>query len=90
MKKAPSLRKLKESVSEPKEMRDHKYDNRPTIRLTEDQLPEMKDWKVGQKYMIECEVEMMSMGKDQYGPNKDGMCCELKVTKIGVEEGDED
>ena len=35
----------------------------PHITFTHEQLPEMKDWKVGEKYTLEVEVEMETIGK---------------------------
>lgn len=35
----------------------------PHITFTHEQLPEMKDWKVGEKYTLEVEVEMEMIGK---------------------------
>src|SRR5690554_3728151 len=34
---------------------------KPTLRLTEDELPEIKDWKVGKVYKIELTVKQIEM-----------------------------
>jgi len=37
------------------------YKETPTIRLTSEDIPELKDWKVGGKYSLSIEVEQTSM-----------------------------
>lgn len=46
--------KIEHEKSEP-------YKETPTIRLTSEDLPELKDWKVGGKYNLSLEVEQTSM-----------------------------
>lgn len=36
---------------------------KPTIRLTTDDLPDIKGWSVGKKYTIQLEVEQTSMSQ---------------------------
>lgn len=44
-----------------------------TIRLDEDDLPELTKWKVGGKYKLTMEVEQISMSKgDEYGEMEPG------------------
>lgn len=66
---------------------DKKY---PTfIRLDEDDLPELKKWKVGGKYTLTVEVEQtsMSMG-DEYGEienkNKNKHRASFKVLNVSA------
>lgn len=42
---------------------DSPHRPQPTINLTEDELPEIKDWKVGGKYAIKLMVEMVRQSK---------------------------
>lgn len=44
--------------------------HRPTISLRQSELPEMKDWKVKGKYKLEIEVEMTSIGSDEWEKTK--------------------
>ena len=37
----------------------------PSFRLTEKDLPEIKDWKVGKRYHLEMEVEQVEVSKDE-------------------------
>ena len=63
----------------------------PTIRLSEDDLPDIKDWKVGGKYKIMIDVEQISMKQgDEYGfGNKDNkVYATFNVTGAEVEEDD--
>ncbi len=56
----------------------------PSFSVTEKDLPEIKEWKVGKKYKLEIEVEMVSMSKNEYG--KSPMEARLKIHKIGEKE----
>jgi hypothetical protein len=63
----------------------------PTIRLNDEDLPEIKDWKVGDKYTLVIDVEQTSMrqGNEWEGStgNKDKRIhATFKITKVGVEE----
>ncbi len=52
--------------SEPVSPSKVKYAN--IVRFDEEELPELKNWKVGSKYTLTLEVEQMSMSKgDEYG-----------------------
>lgn len=42
----------------------------PSFHLKESQLPAMKNWQVGKKYSLVIDVEMVSMGKDEYMEGK--------------------
>lgn len=64
-----------------------KPDFRPSFSLSEKDLPEIKDWKIGQKYMLEMEVEMVSASKNEYGRSLHQS--RFKIIKIGTEEEDE-
>lgn len=43
---------------------------KPTISLSEKEVPAIKDWVIGGKYTIEANVEMISISKDQWGREK--------------------
>lgn len=47
----------------------HKMERpKPSITVTEDDLPEIKNWEVGKKYNVKAKVEMRSHSKgDNYG-----------------------
>lgn len=63
----------------------------PTIRFTDEDLPEIKTMKVGQKYMLCIEVEQMSVrqGSEYSQENKDNRIhSTFKVTKVGLENED--
>lgn len=38
----------------------------PCFRLTEEQFPPVKGWKVGKRYKLEIEVEMVGESKNEY------------------------
>lgn len=63
----------------------------PTIRFTDEDLPEIKTMKVGSKYMLCIEVEQMSVrqGSEYSQDNKDNRIhSTFKVTKVGLENED--
>lgn len=39
----------------------------PRVTFTAEDLPEIKDWKIGGKYYLELEVEEVAAEKDRYG-----------------------
>ncbi len=57
----------------------------PTLRLCEEDLPDIKDWKVGDKYTIILEVEQTGAHKGDMpmmeGENKQKLSAEFKVLK---------
>jgi hypothetical protein len=56
----------------------------PSFSLTEKELPEIKDWKVGEKYTLMMEVEQVSASKDEY--SKGPLTARFKICKIGEKE----
>lgn len=42
----------------------------PTIRLSQEDLPAIKNWRVGGKYKLEIEVEMTGLNKEEYLPDE--------------------
>lgn len=39
----------------------------PRVTFTAEDIPEVKDWKIGGKYYLELEVEQVAAEKDRYG-----------------------
>lgn len=78
----------------PETMPSYKEDRKtkiyPTFSLDSEDLPAVKDWKVGQKYMLEMEVEEISMrqGSEWQGAdNKDKKVhATFKIMKVGVKD----
>ncbi len=56
----------------------------PSFSLTDKDFPEIKNWKVGKKYMIEMEVEQVASSKDEFG--KSPLTARFKIHKIGKKE----
>lgn len=73
--------KLRKLPAEEKhgEVKEYKYDPRPEFTVEEKSLPEMKDWKPGEKYKMVVEVEMIS-----YRSDKDKSCGCFRITSIGA------
>ena len=51
---------------------------KPSLSLSQKDLPAIKNWKVGGKYNISLSVEEVSMSKDDYEP---GMNARFKINK---------
>lgn len=51
----------------------------PSLHIPLNNLPEAKDWKIGEKYTLAVEVKQTSIDKDSV---------RFEITKIGVEESD--
>ena len=72
---------------------DRKTKIYPTFQLDDEDLPEIKDWKVGEKYMLCMEVEQLSMrqGNEWQGADsKDKKVhATFKIISVGVEETEE-
>lgn len=66
----------------------------PTFSLTDADLPDIKDWKVGDKYTLVMEVEQISMrqGSEWQGASdKDKKVhATFKILEVGVEEEETD
>lgn len=65
----------------------------PTISFTEEDLPEIKDWKVGDKYFLVMEVEQISLrqGSEWQGEEDDKAKetrATFKILSVGVNEGE--
>lgn len=56
----------------------------PSFSIDEKQLPEIKQWKVGNKYKFEVEAEMVSASKNEYGNSL--LNARFKIHKIGTDE----
>lgn len=70
---------------------DHGMDKEPmpTLHLTSQQLPALKKWKVGGKYMLELEVEQTSMRKGNYSDDDSKkISAEFKITKVTTKGSD--
>lgn len=66
----------------------------PTFQIDDEDLPELKDWKVGEKYTLVMEVEQLSMrqGNEWQGSDtKDKKVhATFKIISVGVEEPKEE
>ena len=62
----------------------------PTVSLDAEDLPEIKDWRVGEKYKLELEVEQVSASKDDYmmeGDKKHPMTARFRIIKVTTSSG---
>jgi hypothetical protein len=45
------------------------FDMKPTLHVSEKQLPEIKNWKIDGEYTLEVKVRMTGIHKSQYSDN---------------------
>lgn len=53
----------------------------PSFSMSAADLPAIKDWRIGQRYHLEMEVEMISASKDEYVKGSP-MSARFKIHKI--------
>lgn len=62
----------------------------PTFQIDDEDLPELKDWKVGEKYTLVMEVEQLSMRQGNEWQGSDSkdkkVHATFKILSVGVEE----
>lgn len=73
------------SMSEQKKVRIY-----PTFQIDDEDLPELKDWKVGEKYTLVMEVEQLSMRQGNEWQGSDSkdkkIHATFKILQVGVED----
>lgn len=85
--KAPPIKKLKAEMT--KAAINEPYDDRPRISFKETELPEVKDWKIGETYNVIVQCEMMGSSVMDYGNDKGKIRAEFKIVGLGMEENNE-
>jgi len=58
---------------------------KPTISIDENQLPEIKNWKIGKTYMIELSVELTGLHKKY---DSDMICADFEIKSAETDEDD--
>ena len=61
----------------------------PSFSVDEKQLPEIKKWKIGEKYELYLEVEMTRISKNEWREDSP-INASLKITKIGCSDEEDD
>jgi len=92
MKTPPSKMKVLPSEKTQKGWNNKKetIDPRPSISLTEKQLPELKSWILDKKYSVTVILEMKGIRTEDYGPNKGLISGDFKIHSIGLTPPDPD
>lgn len=80
-----SLRSIKSDTE--KELYPDVVRHLPTFSVTVKDLPEIKNWQVGKKYMVEMEVEMTSSSKEAWERE---LTARFEIHKIGCEDEDDE
>lgn len=76
----PPKKKVSQSKSEP-----YVSEHRPSLSFYEDQLPELKNMAINDKITLCVEVQLESLGKEDYGDYKGQIRATFKVNKVGVD-----
>ncbi len=78
---------MKDKLAEATPMAPHKYP--PTLSLSEEDLPDIKDWRVGQTYKMVIEVKQVSssMGDTMMGEGKKKMNARFEVMSAKAIDG---
>lgn len=71
---------IKEKKSEPVE-----YDDRPSIGFSERELPEIKDWKIGETYEITIRIEQTATRIEDYGSKKGLICSSFRIDAVSFD-----
>ena len=58
----------------------------PSFTVSSSDFPEAKDWKVGKKYMVKMEVELVSQSKGFSDPLSKDLSHRFEVRRIGLED----
>lgn len=83
----PEKKVVKQEKSEVKD--SYTTDPRPTFSVSELVYPKIKDWKTGQKYKMEIEVEQVGSEISDWGDDKGKMVNRFKICGIAAEEKSE-
>ncbi len=81
-------KKSKKTATENSITPSYKEDNRSSMRISEKKVPEIKNWKIGEKYKVEVMIEMTGLSKVDWGDNMGKIEGSFKIDKISVEDND--
>lgn len=80
------MRKIKRTTTDSMKNVIDMPESRPRIEFTGQDIPELDDWDVGDKYTLVIEVEMTSMRKgSEWNDNDKETRATFKVNAVGVE-----
>lgn len=94
MMKAPKLfaktpKAISETTRQPLDSWEVPRDGRPSLTLNSNQVPEIKEWKTGEKYTIEITIEQVSNELIQ-SPRGDTMTSRFIITHYELESKEEE
>ena len=81
MQSAPTIIDEKTKLPEPWNVPE---DGRPSINAKSNQIPEIAEWKVGERYKLEIEVELVSLEKNA-GIKGDYYASRMRISSYSVE-----
>lgn len=82
----PEKKMVKDDVvMEGKNKGMREVDPRPQFSINAEEFPELKNWSVGKKYMMEIEAEMVGSHIGEWGDDKGKMTASFKICGIKSE-----
>ena len=81
-------KKTKKVIESKPAISSYKEDNRSSMRISEKEVPAIKNWKIGEKYKVEVTIEMTGLSKVDWGDNMGKIEGSFKIDKISVEDND--
>lgn len=65
------------------------FKEKPSLRIEEDELPEIKNWKIDGEYDLEVKVKLTSLGKSDYEKNPK-VWASFRVESVSVDNDNDD
>ena len=61
-----------------------------TISITETELPEIKEWKIGEEYEISIKIKQTGMRIEDWGKNKGKVVAQFEIIEMESEDEDDE
>lgn len=86
----PSKKIIKDEFAISDKSGKREIDPRPEFEVNVEELPDIKEWKTGEKYKIMMEVQQVSSSLGEYGDDKGKLVARFKVNGICSHEKEDD
>lgn len=89
LKVIPEKKVIEDEYAKTEKSGKRTIDPRPEFSVSEEIMPQIKDWSVGKKYRFEVEAEMTGSRIQDYGDDKGKLVSNFKISGIAEEEKEE-
>ncbi len=86
----PSEKKVENTYAKEMTEKQHTIDPRPQFCISAELFPAIKEWKTGEKYKLEVEVEQMGSRIETYGDDKGKLIADFRISGIMVDSDKDD